>query len=236
MKKINIIVHCYAARLPHYAAALRYQLESLMLNPSANCSLVFTICLEPDDERTCYVVRAFIDRGLAMRYCFLNPPQLGRRAIGRNVMAKATDADIVWFADVDMMFRNGILDRLATMEWPAGAVMIYPREIRISRDHAIGDEVLGREDVSVDLDENLFVPKAYHRAIGGVQIVRGDFAREHGYLNGIEKWMAPRTDGKPFGDFRDDIAYRKFCLKHGTIEPVDLPGIYRLRHGSTTYR
>jgi hypothetical protein len=163
--------------------------------------------------------------------------ELGRRCIGRNMAALQTDADLVWFADVDQVYHRGCLDRLAAMDWPGEASMIFPQWIEIHKDHATGDRYAEAvvEPRLVDIDPDDFIPKKYHRAIGGVQIVGGDFARDHGYLDDDPKWQKPRTDGKPFAGFRDDIEYRKFCQQLGVIVPVDLPGMYRLRHSVTTH-
>ncbi len=239
MTKINIVTHCWAGKYKHYAAALQYQLDSLMLNSLRQSDISVTLCCDPSDELTMTVAQHFLFSGLEFRVCYLDPPRLGRRSIGRNAAALATDADIVWFTDVDHVFGKRCLDELARLEWPSGATMIFPKKIKIHQDHVTGDKALDfdvRSSESRYIDPSEFIDKGYNRAIGGVQIVKGGFAREHGYLNNESKWQRPRSDGKPFGDFRDDIAYRKFCLKHGRIVPVDLPGVYRLRHSTTTYQ
>jgi hypothetical protein len=237
--KIDVVSHCYAAELPQYADALHYQLSSLILDRPRACHVTATICYDPDDEATVKTLTWFWDekRDPDIRLIPLPPEQLGRRAIGRNIAALSTDADLVWFADVDMAFREGVLDQLASMEWPEGASMIFPRWIQIHRNHAIGARCLLRaRDAAepLDVDPEEFKPKRYARAIGGVQIVRGDLAREHGYLSDHPRWSKPVE--KPFGSFRDDIAYRKQCLEHGSIVAVDLPGIHRLRHKVTSYQ
>ena len=167
--------------------------------------------------------------------------KLGRRSIGRNLAAKWSKADIVWFTDVDHCFCNGIFSNLENLEWPEDTTMVYPKIIMIHKNHEIGDALLRtiKERIHYPLPVPLlnvhnFIEKQYNRAIGGVQIVRGEFAYEHGYLDGEEKWQRPVK--KPFGDFRDDIAYRNFCTKYGSIMSVDLPGVYRIRHTETTYQ
>jgi hypothetical protein len=248
---VEIVSHCYAMELPQYAALLNYQLSSLRLYPPRLCdALVDVCCLGLGSYCTDTAVRGVLefhrrsweeDARVAVGYTCYDLADLGRRAIGRNNAARASEGDIVWFSDVDQVFGEGCLDRLATMEWPKGATMVFPRQVMIHKDHATGDKAaeIAMRNLGHSLDitsPDDFVPKDYARAIGGVQIVRGDFARQYGYLGlpGYEKWLRPNE--KPFGSFRDDIAYRKFCLKHGTIEPVDLPGLYRMRHSKTTYR
>lgn len=240
MKTIEIVTHAYAETMPHFASALMHQISSLVLHKPKKCKVVLTICYTPSDSRIRKIIY-WIYRESVIEDAFVVPVgflqnEIGRRCIGRNRTALETEADIVWFADVDQVFREGIFDRLAEMEWPDGASMIYPRIIKIHKDHATGDELLNssKEPKLVDVDPEDFIDKRYRRAIGGVQIVQGDFARKYGYLNGDEKWQRP-TD-RPFGDFRDDVAYRSFCLQHGPIVGVDLPGMFRLRHTAVTYR
>ncbi len=237
-KTIEIVAHCWAKELPHYANALNYMFSSLVLDPPTTCDVVVTVCLDSTDDKTNRIYRwfAYHQRGINDYYVRAGSihfpiSELGRRAIGRNSAAKSSYADIVWFADVDQCYRDGILDRLANLEWPEGATMIYPKEIMIHRDHALGDEDLakvGGDPRLIDVDPSRFVTKRYNRAIGGVQIVRGDFAREHGYLDGDPKWQRP-TDGR-FARCSCDRAYRSFCKSRGRIVGVDLPGVYRLRH------
>lgn len=244
---IDIISHCYAAELPQYAAMLVYQASSLVLHKPSCCKVRLTVCIWDDretDEKLFDPIATktveWVKSQIACRVLRMSREEIGRRSIGRNLVSLwlSTPADFVWFADVDQVFYHGILDRLVEMPWPNGASMIYPREIMIHRDWTIGDERTSAVDLDnprlVDIDPVEFVRKRYRKAIGGVQIIRGDFARQHGYLNKDARWLQPTE--KPFGDFRDDIAYRQYCLKRGPIVAVDLPGLYRLRHTKTTYQ
>jgi hypothetical protein len=232
--KIEIVSHCYAVDLPFYAGALCHQLSSYVLDPIAPPhEVVPAVCYCPADMRTWEVISYFRSEWkLRIAAVPLSRSHLARRSIGRNVAAKTTEADIVWFADVDQVYRYGCLTKLANLEWPEGAVMIHPKEIRIRRDHATGDAELrepSKRPMTVMADPADFVPKRYKRAIGGVQIVRGDFAREHGYLDGDPKWQRP-YDGSGFDSCRCDLPYRKFVQQFGEVAGVDLPGMFRLRH------
>ena len=237
---VEIVSHCYSIEHPHYAAFLRYQLASLMSHHWKECQPMATVCWCPRDWATEAVIAEFEDI-MPLKLYPMDLSDLGRRCIGRNMAALKSDATIVWFADVDQVYRDGVLDRLATMKWPDGASMVFPQDIQISKDHETGDTYAARAMLGQEWypkrpwRNDDFIPKHYNRAIGGVQIVQGDFARKHGYLNGHRKWQTPRTDGKPFKDFVDDRAYRGVCVKHGPIVPIDLPGMYRLRHSTTTH-
>jgi len=241
---IEIVSHAWARDLPHYAHALRYQLSSIALHPPLNCHVLVTVCYCPEDHETSNVLSWFADgsRRSLIRPLAFSRKQLGRRSIGRNVAALSSKADVVWFSDVDQVFYEGCLDRLVLRDlvgvWSDNVVMIYPKEIMIHQDHKTGDRALARATATsrlLDIDPEEFIPKKYNRAIGGVQIVRGDFAREHGYLKDNPRWQKERKDGKMFGDFRDDLAYRRYCRKIGRIQGVRLEGMYRLRHTQKTH-
>ena len=232
----EVVSHCFAKKLPHYAKALHYQLESI-----ANCRMTgvdvrAVICLDPDDKRTMEVLAQYVrDRrgeGL-LRVVSLRMREFSRRCIGRNQAALATKADVVWFSDVDQMYSVDAFYDLAETDWQ-GAAMVYPGQIMISKDHVTGDSFLRGDAPGVPGD---FVVKKYNRAIGGVQIVKGDFARQFGYLNGTE-WMkfVPVENNDVLPSFRDDIAYRRFCHEHGGIRKIELRGVYRIRHSTTSYQ
>ncbi len=238
MKTIEIVTHCYAAELAHYAYCLDFQIASLRKSvlDSYPCRVQLAVCMWPEDRLTnvCLSYLPASDN-LVVSTLAMSKEELGRRSIGRNLAALNTTADLVWFTDVDHVFTQECLERLAAMDWPAGASMIYPKTIQISRDHATGDQAIKQIAFHrYEINPNDFVPKHYSRAIGGVQIVTGDFARKYGYLDSYPEYQKPVV--KPFGDFKDDIVYRKFCLTHGPIIGVDLPGIHRIRHSTTSYQ
>lgn len=229
--RINVVTHCWAGKYPQFAAALAYQLSSLVVHPTRADVRVVLLCT-PTDMRVRRVTE-YYDRQVQIVQHFMALDKLGRRSIGRNYAAMhlCADADVVWFTDVDYVFRAGCMDGLTDYEWPDGVSMIFPRAIKISKTHPTGDATLAMlEDKlgTMDVDPQDFTDKRYFRAIGGAQIVRGFFARTHGYLNNDDRWQRP-TDS-PFSDTREDIQYRKFAQRHGSIVGIDLPGVYRLRH------
>jgi hypothetical protein len=69
-------------------------------------------------------------------------------------------------------------------------------------------------------------PQHYGRAIGGIQIVKGSYAREHGYLKGSKFLNAMPVD-EGFRKCRCDTRFRKRCK---TSQPVDIKGVSRIRH------
>lgn len=241
MKTLEIVTHCYAEQLPHYAACLNYQLSSMWLYPPKECQVEVTVCYDPDDQRTQKVLAWFSEKsprvdGVSLSWLKYDRQFLGRRCIGRNNAALNTMADLIWFADVDHVFYDGVLDSLASYEWDRKTIMVYPQTIKIHKDHTTGDLALARavEPGLIDIDPTEFVDKQYDRAIGGVQIVDGDFTRCHGYLNQNSRYQQPTST--PFGDFRDDVSFRHFCEISGDVLAIDLPGVYRLRHSTTSYQ
>lgn len=241
---IRIVSHCYAAHLPHYAEFLKYQLSSLVLNP-APCPVAITVCCAGSDRATMDVLLEFqlkiTPRPFELRIHTMPLPSLGRRAIGRNAVALESTEDLIWFCDVDHVFGPGCLAALWKLwaKWEGERpAMIFPRHIKIHKDHATGDAAAAAASrttglVAINPDE--FIDKTYNRPIGGIQIVDGAFARKWGYLPD-SKWQEPRTDGLPFADFKDDVAFRSQVKVHGRIEGIELPGLFRLRHSTMTYQ
>ena len=234
----HVVTHCYAKSLPHYAALLRYHLSGFLLHPPKSGEVSVDVHTTKDDIATVRVLEDFM--GLhsdadMFRGVFMDDACVGRRAIGRNFSALKSAADWVIFTDVDHVWQGEALDRIGkVVQLPTNA-MHFPPEILIAKDHDVGDQIWRKEGLLLDVDPSLFIPKFYNRAIGGVQIVTGDFARRHGYLNNTH-WTSP-TSRKPFADFRDDIAYRKFCEIAGDTVKIDkIKGIYRIRHSATSYR
>jgi len=240
MKSIEVVSHCYSLEHPHFLECLKYQLASLLEEKAVHVTA--TICYCQEDRPVSHLLHWYTkNTKLHLHPICLSTEQLSRRAIGRNVAALGTRSGLVWFADADHVFLKGVLGRLCYMDWPREASMIYPRQIMITKDHETGDRMLKTANPlhARYINPELFIPKNYSRAIGGVQIVSGKFSRQYGYLShdtDAQKWLTPTKDGKPFRSFRDDIAYRNFCKKHGKIMPVDLPGLYRIRHSTTTYQ
>jgi len=240
MHDIEIVTHCWAGDHEVFAKMLYCQLMSLCHFPPKNTSVKVTVCFCREDRLVKVLLADFTLRKSAkvdIDGIALPLPSLGRRAIGRNMAALSTSASrFVWFTDCDHCFFDDVLDNLAEKSWPEGASMIYPQEIMIHRDHATGDALTSSTDFHQVPQMMLtdFKPMRYNRAIGGVQIVQASFARQHGYLNGHKRWQTPVS--QPFACFRDDVAYRRFCRKHGPVLPVSLPGVYRIRHSTTTYQ
>lgn len=242
---IRIVTHCYAGTLPQYAVFLRYQLSSLILH-KPKVPIVISVCFSVTDNRTIAVLSEFLDKhagDINIQCEGMTERELFRRAIGRNRVALKSAEDLVWFTDVDYLFRNGCLDNLwavwKSMESPK-PTLIYPKMVMVQRTHQLGDALVEsakfKRDLLVDVDEAEFVEKPEWKAIGGIQIVDGAYARIVGYLNTHSRYQQPVVAGQPFPEFRDDVKFRSNCAKVGAIQPIDGTGVYRLRHSRTTYQ
>jgi len=159
--------------------------------------------------------------------------KLLRRSMGRNSSASMTTADVVWFTDADYFFGEGALDALAEADLSGGKIF-FPRVTYYNATHANGDQYAARIDKPqiADIDPADFVEHRPGKAIGGVQIVPGDVAREYGYCP-EEKWQQPVTDGE-WKDTKEDMAFRRTLdpeRKRGL--PLDIPNVFRIRQVNT---
>lgn len=226
---LEIVSHCW-----RYSRLLTYQLSSLALFPPQQTSVTLTVFFAPEDRRTLRVLEYFggLNRtNVVWRWWGLERGQLLQRAVGRNLAARHTQADWVWFADCDMCFREDCLDRLpaaiAEFPDPDGARLVHPRQVQVSRDHATGDACIARAGFQpriLDVDPDEFVGMRYRRAIGGAQIAPGALLRESGYCPG-SRFQRPADRWQPC---RSDRVFRRQIGAQGTA--IDLPHVYRIRH------
>jgi len=237
-KTILFVSHCYAMEHGHFARAMMLQAASLASYEGPH-QIIYGLCYSSNDWITTNKMTEIISWPPSIELLLSPMPvkMLGKRCNGRNLLAKITSADVVWFTDVDHLFTAECVNALLAMDWPGDVSLRYPGLIQISRDHETGDRTMNQHAASFPhtfkIDSGDYVDKKYNRAIGGVQIVSGQYAREHGYLDGTS-WIGPCE--KPFRSFKDDIAFRDRCKQHGRAERIDLPGIYRVRHLTTSYQ
>lgn len=233
---VEIVTHCYSGPNGQYAKLLAYQLRSLLDHPPEQVTSRLTI-FYPEIDRLVYkllsacldeidsIPRSVVIAGFAqnMRLAFQRP-------IGRDLAARNTSADVIWFADCDYLFGPGCLDSLAKI---AGHTepLFFPRTTLINRDHATGDSYISAVPLK-SIEPADFVPKVEKKAIGGIQIVPGDVARKYGYCPNIAKYQRPApADCDTIIGFGADSAYRRQLGTPGT--PIDIPNLFRLRHSQT---
>lgn len=225
--------------MPQYAALLAYQLSAIVRRPPSRAELLVTICCAPprDDRATAAVIDHFaplLRSVVDFRPLQLPVSELMRRAIGRNRVALATKADWCWFSDCDQLIFGKAFDALANLLPAVRTDLAFPRTVHKHRSHAIGDRYVAEYadqfaatggPVVVDIDPVDFEPVDHDRAIGGLQISRGSRLREIGYCRDLPQFQRPEA---VWMQTKEDVVFRKTI---GIATPIDIPGIYRIRHG-----
>jgi hypothetical protein len=224
--QLEIVSHCW-----QYSWVLTYQLSSLVLHPPDGVRLQMTVFHSPEDVATCRVLEFFGGHShpnITWNWQPLRKELLFRRAIGRNQAALATGADWIWFTDCDQVFHHGCLDSLAPILAGQGGPLVFPREVHCTALLGLDDPLfraVADGPSLVDIDGRRFSPVTHTRAVGALQIVRGDVARDMGYCNKIKFYQEPLTHWqKTF----EDRTFRWLLGTQG--EPIDLPGLYRIEH------
>ncbi len=224
--QLEIVSHCW-----NYSRLLTYQLSSLVLYAPRKLSVTMTVFYNQADERTVSVLDYFaaIDvPGVHLRRWHQEQPQLFRRAIGRNLAALSSTADWVWFTDCDQVFHRGLLDALAEQLPDCRQPLAFPRYASCTELVKEDDPILRRVDPGpavVDIEPDRFVPRRHDRAIGAMQIARGDVMRRAGYCKDIPRYKRP---ARQFGRTREDRTFRALLGTPG--EPLDVEGLYRIEH------
>jgi hypothetical protein len=226
--KLEIVSHCW-----RYSRLLAYQLSSLVLRPPATVTVEMTVFYCPEDLETVALLEHFgglETPGLKWNWQPLDRQRLFRRAIGRNLAAQATDADWIWFSDCDVVFHEGALDAAASVLRRRDDRLVFPRLHRVSDILEADDPLLeaaGGGIGLVGIDPEGFHSELRDKAVGGFQIVRGDVARAGGYCASIPFYQEPVSHWQKT---YEDRTFRWLLGTNGT--PVDIPGLYRIRHAT----
>ena len=224
---IEIVSHCW-----NYSHFLAYQLSSLVLYPPQNCRVTATVFYCPEDETTA---------GLLQFFEKLSPPnvdwnwrtlprrQLFRRGIGRNLAAKATKADWIWFTDCDQLFHRGCLDAINHELQGRSDLLVFPVTVSCTPLLEQNDPMLRAttKPALVEINTEDFTPRSHAKAIGALQIMHGDVARSVGYCESIPFYQQPVDT---FQHTYEDRALRWLLRTQGT--PIEIPGLYRIEHSA----
>ncbi len=208
---------------------LTYQLSSLILHP-CKAQVIPTVCYNGDDKPTKEVLDYFRTMLPELRSYPMNMPELLNRAIGRNIQALRTAADVVWFCDADYVFGDGCLDAAANMDF-RGDKLVYPRLTMFSRRKWVGDkyaDAVADGPQIVDIKKKDFKPHLPGVATGGIQIVSGDVARDFGYCNKRDFRREPQDPNSGWLATKSDKTFRR-SLGTETGTAVDIPNLFRLR-------
>ncbi len=224
---IEIVSHCW-----QYAHLLAYQLSSLVNFPPARARVRMTVFYAAEDTRT----RAMLDffggtvvPGVAWNWQSLPRPELFRRAIGRNRIARSTSADWVWFTDCDIVFHRDCIDTLSSQLQGRQDLLCYPKFERITPMLTEDDPVLAAERDRprvADIDTSQFtLAENPPKAKGAYHIVHGDAARQCGYCEQVGLYQRPVSS---WAKTYEDSAFRWLLGTDGT--GLEVPGVHRIRH------
>jgi len=224
---IELVSHCW-----NYAHWLRFQLGSLVHSPPRETRVTMTVIHSPEDQGTIDLLRHYgrlSVPNVTWNWVPIEKSRLFRRAIGRNLRAKGTAADWIFFTDCDQMFYRDSLDALGRELQGRRDFLLFPRVAQCSQRVTDAAEVTlespGSDPLVPEIDTTLFHPVVHQKAVGGLQVVHGDVARAIGYCESLTFYQTPRTG---FGNTYEDRAFRWLLGTHGV--PIEVPHIYRIEH------
>ena len=221
--KFELVNHSY-----NYSRLLAYQLSSLILYNKGH-DLTYSMYVEHRDIPTWDCIDYFkplMPDNVKMQVYSMELGLLKNRAIGRNISAKTTNADWVWFTDTDYCFNDQTWDMLTSELKDSTAEFVWPKRIwETSWD--TGDQLMAEMTSPMvgAVHMRHVVEKRMRRGIGGVQIARGDVVRETGYC---PSYSGPCDDW----NFRSDVHFRR---QFSRMKEVDLWHVIRIRHRDKGY-
>ncbi len=231
MRAIEIVSHCW-----QYSRLLAYQITSAIRHAPPTGSVKLTIYYAPVDHATIETLDFFRRakeewNGAANLTIDARPlprRSLFNRNIGRNMAALSTSADWIWFTDCDYAFGPKCFPSLTKLD-PEGETLVYPQIVQIHKNHELGDRYINQVDAIdpwSEIDPDDFLENRQRRAIGGIQIVPGDVARQVGYNPKQQRVVPDSVELMP--NPRGDTSFRRGLETSG--KPVAIEDVFRLRH------
>ncbi len=227
--ELEIVSHCW-----QYAHLLAYQLSSLVLHPPTTTSVTMTVFYSPEDKATASLLAFIQSKDVPLVHWNWQPLEktsLFRRSLGRNRAALSTRADWIWFADCDIVFHEGAIDGAGSALLDRDDLLVFPRVHHVTEllhpDDPILEEGRGSPRLLEINAKSGFRPEERQRAVGALQIARGDVARTGGYCGTIGFYQRPV---RRWRRTHDDRVFRWLLGTQGS--PVEIPGLYRIRHSS----
>ncbi|WP_057832477.1 glycosyltransferase family 2 protein [Colwellia sp. TT2012] len=223
--KLEIVSHCWG-----YSNMLTYQLSSFVNYPPTKCALTVTVFYAVEDTKSQAVLDFFNKQtveNVTWNFQVLSKGKLFRRGIGRNMAARTTNADWLWFTDCDIIFHKNCLDSLAEQLQGKQESLYYPQQERTTEMLAQDDPMLRQdsEPQLVDIDADGFSLHSRDKAKGAFQIVHGDVARAIGYC---EKLKIFQTEDDRWRKTYEDTAFKWLISSEGI--PLDIDGVFQIRH------
>jgi hypothetical protein len=231
---LEIVVHCFAEKIPDFASMLTAQLSSIVRHQPSTGKVLVSVCMTSTDRLTYDVVQSMAYKArtstVQIRTWPFEKSLLFRRAIGRNYLARRGVADVVWFADCDYMVGPRTLDAILAVECDT---LWHPRQVDIHVSHEEGDQFLERIVPGEIVEGNYgrFQTQRVKFAIGGLQFVPGSIARAKGYLDQT-RWTKPVD---PAGGFRNTAEDKVYRGSFARSEAVEIPNLSRLRHSRSAF-
>lgn len=223
--KLEIVSHCWG-----YSNMLTYQLSSFVNYPPTKCALTVTVFYAKEDIKSQAVLDYFnkiVVENVTWNFQALSKGKLFRRGIGRNLAARSTDADWLWFTDCDIIFHENCLDSLAEQLQGKQESLYYPKQERTTEMLAQDDPMLRQdsEPQLVDIEAEGFSLHSRDKAKGAFQIVHGDVARAIGYC---EKLKVFQTEDDRWRKTYEDTAFKWLISSEGI--PLEIDGVFQIRH------
>lgn len=245
--KIHIISHCWALEHVNFAVFLRAQMSSLYASSLRSTQDWHISVVHDRNDPTVIQELGLIQNQIAMKDRItpvpVDRPQCWRKCIGWDVAARGVlDSDLVWFTTCEYLFTNGCLDAVASFwEQNDRPTMIWPKSYWANKDKKYIDTWSSEHTYTAFPmlpNPARFSQFMCSRAIGGVQIVSGDYVKEFGYLRDDAKYQAPPD--RPFPDSLDTAAFRLQMENTTTYGPSNspvtiagisaLPQLFRMRY------
>jgi hypothetical protein len=251
MKSITIVTHCWCPPGQDiYAQMLKHQWSSILHAPDGvHARLV--VCASSEDGCTgnvflrCKELQDHVRSDARQIQLYALPQsKLFRRAIGRNLVARAVSSDVVWFTDVDILFGAGSLSAACELVSPDDGLCM-PERMHISYDedgefplaerphHELGHRYVEDrcDNPFPEIDPSCFRGTWKGPCIGSVQIVGGNMARKYGYLDGTS-WVEPVDPRNGFRSCKCDVKFRRYIKEKtgAAIRKLPIPNVYRIRH------
>jgi len=222
---LEIVSHCW-----QYSNMLTYQLSSFVNYPPTKANLRVTVFYSKDDIKTHATLKFFKKQSMknvTWNFQALENKKLFRRGIGRNMAARATKADWIWYTDCDIIFHKNCLDSLVEQVQGSQDILYYPRQERTTEMLEESDQMLSKNSKPqiVDINVERFSLHSRDKAKGAFQIVHGDIARAIGYC---EKIRIFQTESERWRKTYEDTAFRWLVATDGIA--IDVDGVFQIRH------
>jgi hypothetical protein len=223
--QLEIVSHCWG-----YSNMLTYQLSSFVNYPPTKCALTVTVFYAKEDTKSQAVLDFFSQKNVnnvTWNFQPLSKGKLFRRGIGRNMAARTTSADWLWFTDCDIIFHENCLDSLAEQLQGKQESLYYPKQERTTEMLTQDDPMLRQnsEPQLVDIDTEGFSLHSRDKAKGAFQIVHGDVARAIGYCERLKMFQ---TEDDRWRKTYEDTAFKWLISSKGI--PLEIDGVFQIRH------